>query len=53
MQRSVGLIGSNGVVFWCGFLGGLGLEGNGGGSGGRRRSHYERRKVVLGAVANG
>jgi hypothetical protein len=50
---SAGLVGGNGVVFWSGFLGGLELEGNGGGSRGRRRSHYERRRVVRLLMAEG
>jgi hypothetical protein len=53
MQRGAGLVSGYRVILWSGFSGGLGLEGNGRGSRGRRRSHYERRKVVLGVVANG
>jgi hypothetical protein len=53
MQRGTNLVSGNRVVLWSGFSGGLGLEGNGGGSRGRGRSHYERRKVISGTVANG
>jgi hypothetical protein len=53
MQREAGLVSGYGVVFWSGFSGGLRLEGNDGGGRRGRRSHYERRKVVSSAVANG
>jgi hypothetical protein len=53
MQRSVGLVGGNGVVFWTGFSDGLRLEGNGGESRERRRSNYERRRVVRLLMAEG
>jgi hypothetical protein len=47
------LVSSYRVVLWSGFSSGLRLEGDGGGSRGRIRSHYEKRKVESGTVANG
>jgi hypothetical protein len=46
-------VGGYRVVLWSGFSSGLGLEGDGGGSRGRGRSHYEKRKIESGMIANG
>jgi hypothetical protein len=46
-------VGGYRVIFWSRLLSGFKFKGDGGRSRGRGRSHYERKKIELGMVANG
>jgi hypothetical protein len=46
-------VGGHRVIFWSRLSSGFRFEGDGRRSKGRGRSHYEKRKIELGMVANG
>jgi hypothetical protein len=53
MQGGKDFVGGYRVIFWSRLSSGFRFEGDGGRSRGRGRSHYERKKIELGMVANG